>query len=260
MDAAGAFARAWRAAYGAPPADYVVLDTETTGFSPEYDRVLQIGWLRVIGGREAERQSLHVDWSAALDAHEMTRLRDRLLQTGKHIGQTPGWADQALATLCRRGVPPAEAADRFARVLATGPVLVGHNAWQFDVRMLDAFYQSQRGLPLGVPPTKLIDTMAMVRSAQSGCHPRPGETYRDYTLRAVRAGGNKYRSALDRFCIGRFRLARRFGADARLAHDALYDSWLTHLVYEDLRALIHTGRLPADEPGAEKGTHAHHRS
>lgn len=39
-------------------ADFVVLDTETTGFSPEQDRILSIGALRVCRGRIRVKESL----------------------------------------------------------------------------------------------------------------------------------------------------------------------------------------------------------
>jgi DNA polymerase III epsilon subunit-like protein len=247
VDQAEKLAAAWRAAYGPMPEDYLVVDVETSGLSTEYDVVVQLGWLRAVGGREVERGAIVLDWSQVLDGHDLRQLERRLGETAAKMsaaGKGRGWT---LDRLRAEGLHPARAVDKLAGFLGRRPVLVGHNPWRFDLPLLDKLAARLRGLPLGVPPNQCIDTAAMVKAAQSGCTPRPGETYRDYAARANAAGGNKYLSSLDRFCVGRFRLASRHGVDVAKTHDAAYDCWVCHLVYEDLRQLVLTGRLPAEE-------------
>lgn len=241
---AEAFSKAWRLAYGPPPEDYVVIDVETTGFQKDGDRIVQVGWLTVVGGREVARAAAVVDWTAELDRFMLNDLADRMKRTAAAMARdnkSYGWTVDRLRA---EGVPPREVVVQVADVLAARPVLVGHNSWRFDLPMLDRLCQAVTGLAVGVPPTQLIDTNAVVRALQSGVTPSGGETYRDFATRANSVGGTKYRSSLDDYCVTRFALRSRHGVERDKAHDAAYDCWLTHLVYSDFRHLVNNGRYP----------------
>jgi DNA polymerase III epsilon subunit-like protein len=247
MDLLTQFTNAWRLIYGPLPEDYTVIDLESSGYVVESDIVLQVGWLTVVGGQERARKSVILDWSQVMDKHTLAQLSRRLADTSakmKNRGKTYEWS---IGRLQAEGVHPKQALTMLASTMARKPVLVGHNPWRFDAPMLDRLCQAQMGMPLAVPETQLIDTAAMVKSMQSGALPRTGETYRAFSLRANAAGGSKYRSSLDEYCVTRFKLIQRYGVNTALAHDAAYDCYLTHLVYEDIRRLLQTGMFPADE-------------
>lgn len=238
-----ALARAWKAVYGPPPDDTLTIDCETSGFAAD-DRVLQIGWLKAAGSTEVERGSVVLDWTRVLDRFGRDDLARRLRDTGEKMaarGRPHGWSLERLAA---EGTHPRVAFDAFAARLADRPVLVGHRAWKFDVPVLDRLAVGLTGIPLNVPPTRLIDTDALVRAAQSGAVPRPGETYAGWAQRTAAVGGTKYRSNLDEFCVREFRLAERFGVDRAKAHDAAYDCYLSWLVYGSFREVVATGIAP----------------
>lgn len=103
----------------------VVFDVETTGLSPTDDEVIDLGAVKLQGGRQI----------AEFDA---------LLRPGRGIGESAAVHGISEETLAKEGRDPAEVFREFAR-FSDGAVLVGHNVG-FDLSMLRA--QATR---LGVP-------------------------------------------------------------------------------------------------------------
>jgi DNA polymerase-3 subunit epsilon len=95
----------------------VVLDTETTGLSPEADEIVQIGAVRIVNGRRVEGEVF-----------------ETLVDPGRPIPpastRVHGIHDAAVA-----GAPDAQAAVRAFCRFAEGAVLVAHNA-PFDLAFL----------------------------------------------------------------------------------------------------------------------------
>ena len=116
-----------------PPNDWVVFDLETTGLSPEWDRVIQIAAVRMRDGRvlQSETFASYVD-------------------PGRSI---PAWIEQYTGVTNGdvRGASP------FDRVLAHfsawvgDATLVAHNGHRFDMHFLRAGCQ-RHGLP-----TRVVD-------------------------------------------------------------------------------------------------------
>jgi DNA polymerase-3 subunit epsilon len=112
-----AFAATWRDDTPIDQVRFVVLDSETTGFSPVLDRILTIGAVAVVDGE------IRLDDSF-----------DALLKVTGDVGPvdvhgvTPDRSD--------RGYEEAEAVERFLAYLRDG-VIVGHHIGH-DVSMLDA--------------------------------------------------------------------------------------------------------------------------
>ncbi len=116
-----------------------VVDVETTGLSPRYgDRIVEIGLLRVEGGREVTFESFvnprRPISPGASAVHGITQ---------EMVAMAPGFGDLA---------------DQLWR-LVDGAVLVGHNV-PFDWSFLNAERRS-----LGLPPLEnpLIDTLTLAR-------------------------------------------------------------------------------------------------
>lgn len=250
MKHALALAHAWRTVYGPPPEDVAVFDCETSGFHKTDDYVVQLAWLQLSAGREVARGTVVFDWTRELDRFGRDDLARRLADCGAKMrarGKTHDWSLERLAA---EGLPPAEAFARFTSVLAARPVLVGHNAWGFDAPVLDQLGYRLTRMPLGIPPSGLIDTNALVRAAQTGAVPRAGESYAAWAARANKSGGGKVKSNLDEYCVQTLRLDARYGVDPTKAHDAAYDCVLTGHVYTDFRTLITTGREPWHDAAA----------
>ncbi|MGN0637416.1 MAG: PolC-type DNA polymerase III [Huintestinicola sp.] len=98
--------------------DYVVVDLETTGLSPENDRIIEIAAVRVINDAVADTFSTLVDPHRHIDRYitEITGIDDNMVKGAPDIG---------------------EAMPRFLEFLGDMPIL-GHNVIRFDLRFLQA--------------------------------------------------------------------------------------------------------------------------
>jgi DNA polymerase-3 subunit epsilon len=112
-----AFAATWRDDTPVEQVRFVVLDSETTGFSPVLDRILTIGAVAVVDGE------IRLDDSF----DELLKVTGDVGPVAVH-GVTPDRSD--------RGYEEGEAVERFLAYLRDG-VIVGHHIGH-DVSMLDA--------------------------------------------------------------------------------------------------------------------------
>ena len=115
---------------------FVAFDVETTGLSPEQDRLIEIGAVRMQGGKVLERFTCFVDPERRLDSRivELTGIDDEML----------------------RGAPSErEAVTHFLHFCGDAP-LIAHNA-NFDVSMIRA---ACRRLKLPFAPT-FVDTVGL---------------------------------------------------------------------------------------------------
>lgn len=119
-------------------AHYIVLDIETTGFSRNNDRIIEIAAIHYVFGEEATRFHTFINPQMQIPKH-ITRL------TGIHQ------YDVDNAPLIE------DISDDFLEFIKDYP-LVGHNIINFDLPFLEAY------IPLGEPHF-VIDTLTMARSA-----------------------------------------------------------------------------------------------
>ena len=112
-----AFAATWRDDTPVDQVRFVVLDSETTGFSPVLDRILTIGAVAVVDGE------IRLDDSF-----------DELLKVTGDVG--PVAVHGVTPDRSERGYEEGEAVERFLNYLRDG-VIVGHHIGH-DVSMLDA--------------------------------------------------------------------------------------------------------------------------
>lgn len=98
--------------------DYLALDIETTGLSPDRDRVIEIGAVKYREGKRGEQYSCLVRIGVPLP---------------ERITELTGITQEMLA----KGVPEQEAVISFFRFASDMPVLLGHNIL-FDYSFLKA--------------------------------------------------------------------------------------------------------------------------
>jgi DNA polymerase III epsilon subunit-like protein len=245
-----AFGAAWTAAFGPLPDDYVTIDTEATGFVPDRDYLTQFGWCRVVNRKAVSTGSVVVDWTRVMSPYELELMRDRMAGTAREMarkGQPYRWTVDRLRDT---GVAPADAAAIIAGVFGLGLTAVGYNVWRFDRPLLGAFLAGHGGFSV-IHPGRVIDAGAIVRASQTAARPRPGDSYFDFAKQSHATGRVKW--AISGYCIPRFKLVDRFGVDPTAAHDADYDAWVTHLVFEECRAYIQTGAFACDLPASMSG-------
>lgn len=126
------------------PADFCVLDLETTGLSPEWDEIIEIGAIKYAGGVETDRYQ--------------TLVRPEPDEDGRYIDQfiedLTGVTNEMLAEAPEIG----EVLPEFAAWLGDLTV-VGYNV-NFDVNFLYDNYQRELGRPL---TNDFVDVMRMAR-------------------------------------------------------------------------------------------------
>jgi DNA polymerase III epsilon subunit-like protein len=206
-----------------PPDNYVVLDTETTGFDMINGRVLQIGMCEVKDREETNRSSVllkipeHVEINPKAESvHGITR--ERLEKDGVNPRVYYPELKAVLESYEKAGFP-----------------IVGHNFARFDGPFLEAEF-IRNGSPYKFGYNNVIDTGMLVKAARLKKLPTKEATLRGLwtEIADLRVFGLYY--ALDRYCFDAFGLEKH-GADKGAAHDAAYDCWMTHLVLEELRQL-----------------------
>ena len=123
-----------------PVPDYVAFDVETTGFSPDDDRIIEVAFVRFENGVPVERFSSLVrpDREVGLKILRLTGISREELADSPDIGSIVGQIEQF-----RGGLP-----------------LVGHNP-EFDVSFLS------RVIP-GFPGVPVYDTLELARIVYPG--------------------------------------------------------------------------------------------
>jgi DNA helicase-2/ATP-dependent DNA helicase PcrA len=118
----------------------VVFDLETTGLDEARDEIVEIGALRLEGGRRSGVYST-------------------LVRPSVPVGESETFHGLSDERLQREGRPAAEAIGRLVAA-SSGAMLVGHNIGRFDLRLLAA--QAAR-LGLSFVPTASADTLDLAR-------------------------------------------------------------------------------------------------
>lgn len=237
-------------AFDAFPDNYAVFDVETSGVDKSLDLVCQLGYCLVVDGKEQERICWDLDWSdpALVDQRW---LRDKLLYTKEQVemkdGTPTGKTYHVSYERMREGVPPVEALREFLDLLIhmreEGFVFVAHNGVNFDAPILANHFKRWLGEDFAFGPNEIWDTGMIEKAIQLNMVPEPGDTFRSFAGRVggVRAKGVYW--ALDRHCVPKYDLAKRFGLDMDMAHDAGFDCYVTHLLFEDYKRIALNGKV-----------------
>ncbi|MBR5127350.1 MAG: PolC-type DNA polymerase III, partial [Roseburia sp.] len=119
-------------------ATYVVFDLETTGFSPEKNKIIEIGAVKVVGGKITDRFSHFVNPEVPIpyEIEELTSIRDDMVMDAPKI-------EEILPEFMK---------------FCEGAVMVAHNA-DFDMSFIKKNCERQ-GLPCDFT---VIDTVALAR-------------------------------------------------------------------------------------------------
>ena len=210
---------------GVLPKDYLVIDLETSGFrwnpKPGYkpDVIVQVGYAAAQDGKIVSNNAHYLRRPAGTmtsEAERVTRITDGMLQ--------------------QFGEPPMEFYERFLKLLNlyidNRCMIVGHNAISFDMPFLIAELGRQ-GVSFDYSPECLIDTGCLFKAVQLGTLPGPTETLGMF-LKRVRNTHSRVKWKLS-YAMSTLDLDREFDLDLEQAHDAGFDCYMTHLLFEKLR-------------------------
>ena len=113
-------------------------------------------------------------------------------------------------------------------------MFMGHNMVSFDAPFLAADLKRQ-AIPFKFKPGEYLDTGMLFKAAQLRTYPGPHESLHQFFLRVKDTRSRvKWRLTL---AMERLNLHIEHNIDLRKAHDAGFDCWMTHLLFEELRRL-----------------------
>ena len=210
---------------GVMPKNYLVIDLETSGLSwnpkpgNKPDVIVQVGYVAVADCKIVSNNAHYLRRPAGTmcaAAERITRITDGMLQ--------------------QFGEPPMEFYQRFLKLLdlymRSGCMLVGHNAISFDMPFLTAELGRQ-GVEFEYSNEQLLDTGCLFKAVQLGTMPGPTETLGMF-LQRVRNTHSRVKWKLE-YAMSALDLDREFNLDLEQAHDASFDCYMTHLLFEKLR-------------------------
>ena len=250
------------------PDDYIVIDVETTGikfykgdmptFFPDSDLITQLGCCMVKGGKAVYQNALILDWTQN-PAIDVDQLKQRLTETKQHVELKDGVPTgkkyhMTLELMQQRGKEPLETLRLFKHNVFDmarneGMFFVAHNGYSFDARMIENHYWYWLEEHIGFGPNEIFDTGMVEKGSQANSVPWMGDTIRDWSYRTYKTRLKDIKWSLDKACAARYKLADRhfLGVDleGRLAeaHDAGFDCFVNHLLFEEYKEIA-AGRRP----------------
>lgn len=228
------------------PSNYCCWDLETTGFKRDDDLILEIGHCIVHNREPANRMATLLDWTRS-DHVDQTWLRDQLAYvkekverdedgnpSGKHFHIT-------YDRLRDEGVPPEDALefyfDLFTRIHDGGGFFVGQNSYGFDAEFFACQTDEFLGERFVFEPDSMIDVGALEKSTQLGMIVFDDETLKDYFRRVAHYSRKGVKWNIEH-CAAKYNLAELYDLDLSKLHGAGEDSYICHLIYEEIRGLI----------------------
>lgn len=208
---------------GKLPDHYIVFDTETTHWSPEYAVVLQYAFVTIVHRAPSQEHPPVAAYVA----------QPRSVPIPPDAAKINGLSHEKIAG----GHPPHLLAPVLADVIedfvSNRLMIAGHNVQAYDMRIVKRLCTGiQRELRAGT--NMVLDTGMLVKAAQIGMKPGISESLEAFYDRVAQLP-RTIKWSLDRYCYSAFQLHRFLPKDKM--HDAAADCIASHLVLEELRKL-----------------------
>ncbi len=203
-----------------PALNYTVWDLETSGLDPEKDKILEIGWLAIRGGKETERGSVllnHPDFEVPELITGITGINTEMIRT--------------------EGVEPRAAYEKLLSLMSDEIPHVTHNGLRFDIPFFkNKIGNVESGLSFSgyeweglceMLERNTIDTAVLFKAGKLGRRRRFNETFTQWGNRVMeeRVFGLKYNVAV---CCD------DLGIEKGEQHRALSDVLLTNEIYKKI--------------------------
>jgi DNA polymerase III epsilon subunit-like protein len=254
------------------PNNYLSFDTETTGGRPhkgrtrhfDGDLITELGYCHVRDGVAIDYAGFVLNWFCVKDINRQA-LINRLRETKQHIefdrdGYPTGKTCHMTAErMEEEGSDPLQVLEAFMDLLAEAKerkrFYVAHNG-SFDMRMLKCHFEYWLGKPFTFAPNSLVDTGMIFKAGQTGLQPWIGDTLDEWANRVCSTMARGIKWSLDRDCTPTYRLVEKYDLDPSEAHNAAFDSYVAHLLFEEYKKVA-SGEIeepPLVSLNATKGT------
>lgn len=228
----------FKTVYGSElPDNYMVFDTETTGLSRDQDLPIEIGHVIVTNRQVTHRGSFVLNWADDKRVDPWW-LAKRLHECQRSM-ESRGHAYRFTLDLLRKeGREPDKVLafyhELFCRNREAGGFLVGQNAWFFDAVLLEGCFHQFLREDFHFGDNELFDAGSMEKACLLEVLPEAHETLKGYFLRLRDIWAKGVRWNLTD-CLLRHGLDKRYNLDLSQAHNAGWDSYACHLLFEDHR-------------------------
>jgi DNA polymerase III epsilon subunit-like protein len=227
-----------RVAYGAElPNDYLTFDCETTGTDLEEDVPLEIGHCVVRDRKVVNRGGFAINWARVMKGAQRRWFYEKVDNICRIMRAQGEWRLD-VDYLRKHGRSPHKVLEFYAKLFHKNreakAFFAGHNAWRFDVPLLETMFcrLDLDGFTFG--SMEVLDTGGMEKAIQLGRPPFPGETMEAYFNLVANICAEGVYWAMDR-CIKKYDFVGRFGVDLNQTHQAEADAYCCHLLYEEHR-------------------------
>lgn len=254
--------------FGSLPDTYVCIDIETSGVRTRQSKILQIGHCVVVDRKVVDRDSFYLDWTKSTDRTGMTEatlkeLQSEIAATGAAIRSGGKAFHTDWSKLLVEGQDPYQVIRDYARWVLEmkdeKTFMLMHNGYSFDCQFLSMAFSKlaadmapKFALPMFVkgggtdyshldafwfPDNAVLDTGIILKASQSERLPLPGETLRAFSKRVSREVRRGLYWSLNEFAVPFFKLAEKYDLSAEKAHDAGYDTFVCHCLFEEMRGI-----------------------
>jgi DNA polymerase III epsilon subunit-like protein len=227
------------------PPSYLVVDTETTGFSPDKDRIWQIGVYVLQDGQAPYEhgQSFWLQTDEQILQHAMFEINRR---TGRPTpGRDSGFIKDAVYEQSKTAFVEdvgSRGVDRNAAFMALitminaytaqGSMLVGQNICRFDSKFVGAECK-RLGIEFSLDYEKVLDVGILFKAACLERRKIPRETNKQFLFRVAEERAKGVKWSVERL-VDFYHLDVKYGVDLANAHDAGIDCWITHLALREM--------------------------
>lgn len=230
-----------------PPANYLVLDLETTGLHVGSARIWQLGLYIVADGVPQHEGGLSI-WLQTPEADlkkadfEINRRANlkRPQAFNRITKDDKFYADEGAAFLKEvktQGVDRIQGLTTFINLIHSyveaGFPIVGQNVAKFDLPHIEWECKTQ-GVDLDLSKMKLIDTGIMIKAATLGRKRVPRESDMEFYRRVGYERAKGVYFAIERFAIPYWDLDTMYDLDMTAAHNAGFDCYVTSLILKHL--------------------------
>jgi DNA polymerase III epsilon subunit-like protein len=256
------------------PDNYLVFDLETTGLNPKRSLIVQFGYCLVQDRKPIDQGGMILNWTLLPKlVPDPEKFKQHLQQIKNNMEFNNGVPTGkkyhiTYEKLLNEGLHPIHVLefiyDLFQSVRHQQWFFVAHNGYHFDVPFVeghfDCFLGDNRefGGPQ-LPPfyfgdNELFDTGMVEKGSQAQSAPWGSDTVRSWSRRTQTDRLKNIRWSLDGACVPRHGLDKKYALDMDTAHDAGFDCYVCHLLFEEYKKLLLPGAIePASIAPSQRG-------
>lgn len=225
--------------YGTP-ANYLVIDTETSGFSPTADVLVDLGWLYAQNDVVVNNGNWLLDWSKVPGVSHAF-IQEQLKRQSAAYAQIGRPHYYSWERLCAEGRDPREAIPQYVKMIydaiTSDTKIVGHGLW-FDQRVINGHtneYMNYYELPW--QNAHVFDTGLLEKAIQVGILPEASEPLADFSRRVDDTPIKGIKWNMESHCVPKYQLRERFGMNMQFMHTAGFDCALIHHLLQTFKQL-----------------------